>query len=226
VNKGIMQEKLRYDLAQLARICVFLVSAVIVLEVVFAANAVYYHFYINWLEAGTISDASAEQIETVTAFLGFAYLGAFLLSGLFCSVWIYRASWNARQIHPTQERITPGWAVGWFFVPIMSLWKPYEAMTQTWNSSCNPGGDIRAKLPSFAGYWWGTWVISSLLGNLSFRLWGNAVTLADFRFANLLDLATSPISLVSAVLFIRVIRSITEAQQGRHPGSGLEEVFA
>ncbi|MGL4236628.1 DUF4328 domain-containing protein [Tabrizicola sp.] len=221
-----MQDKLKYELDGLARTCVALVWVVVATEVVYAANSLYYHFYIGWLEAGTIGDAEADQIETATMVVGFAYLGVFVVSGLFCCTWIYRASWNARQIHPTPERITPGWSVGWFFIPILSLWKPYEAMKQTWNSSHNPGDDIRATLPSFAGYWWASWVVSSLLGNLSFRLWRNAETLADYRFANIVDLITSPISLLSSVLFIRLIKSITEAQRDRRPGSGLQEIFA
>jgi hypothetical protein len=50
-------------------------------------------------------------------------LAAFVLVG----VWIYRANANAHALGGDLS-VSPGWAVGWFFVPIACLFKPYLAM--------------------------------------------------------------------------------------------------
>jgi hypothetical protein len=42
-------------------------------------------------------------------------------------VWIHGAVTNTQSIgHPMT--ITPGWACGWFFIPVASLWMPYKTM--------------------------------------------------------------------------------------------------
>ncbi|ADU15087.1 hypothetical protein Astex_3455 [Asticcacaulis excentricus CB 48] len=61
--------------------------------------------------------------------------GAALVSGIVGLWWIYVAARNADAIDDTIMQTTPAWAVGWFFVPILGLWKPYGAMKQIWLAS-------------------------------------------------------------------------------------------
>ena len=57
-------------------------------------------------------------------------------------------------------RFTPGWAVGWYFVPIANLWKPYQAMKEIWRASKNPGNWQAETTSGFLGWWWFWWIIS------------------------------------------------------------------
>ena len=54
-----------------------------------------------------------------------------------CSPGPHRANYNARQLGAADMRFTPGWAVGWHFIPIAWFWKPYQAMTEIWRASVN-----------------------------------------------------------------------------------------
>lgn len=36
---------------------------------------------------------------------------------------------------PPRTEFTPGWTVGWFFVPIANFWKPYQAVREIWWAS-------------------------------------------------------------------------------------------
>ena len=45
------------------------------------------------------------------------------------------------------ESFTPGWSVGWFFVPIMNPWKPFQAMREIWQASAEPGNGFDKENP-------------------------------------------------------------------------------
>jgi hypothetical protein len=139
-----MQDRLRFDLNGISRICVGLLWLTVLAEVIYAANSYGMRAFLNDLESGALVGAAlnseAERLDFQAKIVGFGYLAIFVLCVIFSGVWIYRASWNAREIQPNDARITPGWAVGWFFVPIMSFWKPYQAIVQTGNSSEDPTG--------------------------------------------------------------------------------------
>jgi hypothetical protein len=62
---------------------------------------------------------------------------------LFC-IWIYRANSNARQLGATDMQFSPGWSVGWYFIPIANLWKPYQAMCEIWRASRRTGNNSPA----------------------------------------------------------------------------------
>jgi hypothetical protein len=73
-----------------------------------------------------------QQIIAVATFVNFLVLVV-----IFC-IWIYRANYNARQLGATDMKFSPGWAVGWYFIPIANLWKPYQAMCEIWQASAAP----------------------------------------------------------------------------------------
>jgi len=215
-------EALRFDLDRLARICTALVGLSIVAELAYAWDAYSLRSYLDAIDAGTLTgpelDAEAERVEQQGTVIGLGFGAIAFVTMIFSAVWIYRASWNARQLRPLEGRITPGWAVGWFFVPIMSLWKPYQAMKQTWEASHDAG------VPGFVPAWWGLWVVTSLTSNAGFQMSMKAEYTDDFRMVSTIDLISAPLNILCAVLFIRLINAITAAQRGKAPG--LASVFA
>jgi hypothetical protein len=218
-----MQDRLRFDLNGISRICVGLLWLTVLAEVIYAANSYGMRAFLNDLESGALVGAAlnseAERLDFQAKIVGFGYLAIFVLCVIFSGVWIYRASWNAREIQPNDARITPGWAVGWFFVPIMSFWKPYQAIVQTGNSSEDPTGDMDDSPPGFVQLWWTLWVVTSLAGNFSFRRSMKAETIDDYRLITTIDLVCAPLSILAALLFMKLIRTITAAQQDKKPAS-------
>lgn len=51
------------------------------------------------------------------------------------SIRIYRANLNARALGAQGMRFSPGWTVGWFFVPVMNLFRPFQAVREVWKAS-------------------------------------------------------------------------------------------
>ena len=82
-----------------------------------------------------------------------------LITAILVLNWIHRANHNARQLGAADMRFTPGWAVGWHFVPVAWFWKPYQAMTEIWRASRNPA-DWRGKPVSpLLHWWWCLWIV-------------------------------------------------------------------
>ncbi|MDE2763285.1 MAG: DUF4328 domain-containing protein [Gemmatimonadota bacterium] len=84
--------------------------------------------------------------------------GAAVASAVLVLVWIHRANHNARALGATGLKMTPGWAVGWYFVPIAWFWKPYQAMKEIWQASIDPKHWWRQGGSPLLVWWWGLWL--------------------------------------------------------------------
>lgn len=135
-------------------------------------------------------------------------------------VWMYRSSANARALGATGLQYTPGWSVGYWFIPFLNLVRPYQAIKEIYQASVGDQVSFDGTeswksnvVPGFFGAWWFCWVVSNILQRIESR--------AD-RFPNGLGPATIPIGIAStvlgraaAVLAILVVREITNAQEKR-----------
>ncbi|HYE46186.1 MAG TPA: DUF4328 domain-containing protein [Caulobacter sp.] len=75
--------------------------------------------------------------------------------------WFYRANRNARSASTGLET-TPGWAVGFFFIPIMSFYRPYRTISEIWRSATEPLSWKSQEDPAIIGWWWGLYIASAL----------------------------------------------------------------
>ena len=95
------------------------------------------------------------------------YLLTYVVSGIVSLFWIYRAASNALALRPGLP-ITPGWAVGWFFVPFANLYKPYQYMRYIWQGS---GGFIeKGGEPRLVQAWWISTIVGNILTGIASRL--------------------------------------------------------
>ena len=93
----------------------------------------------------------------------------FIGSVVLVSMWIYRAHANLRD-RGIEMETSPGWAVGWFFVPIMNLFKPFQAMRELWSESHFESDSYGDPAPGTIGTWWGLWIVGNILSNVSLRM--------------------------------------------------------
>lgn len=84
-------------------------------------------------------------------------------------VWFYRATKNARAISNGLQT-KPGWAVGYFFIPILSLFRPYRTMSEIWRSAMSPLSWKVLHDPITLRLWWGGWLVGALAGSLAARM--------------------------------------------------------
>ncbi len=144
-------------------------------------------------------------------YLHYVYLAVILMCYVPNAVWIYRASVNAHAIDPDNSRIEPGWAVAWFAIPIAAFWMPYRAIKQCWNTSLHGAGMLAKPAPGFFALWWTAWLISEILGMVS--AYTSDQDGIDAQLSSIyLDIATTPFVIAAGVMWITIVRRISEAQ--------------
>jgi len=137
---------------------------------------------------------------------------------IFTGIWLARARRNAVRIALTPQRRDKMWVwLGWI-VPIVSLWYPKQVIDDVW----------RATLPSepTTRWWWGTWIASQLLGGFA-DSWASGLKGPVPGTTNLtnrvtwiedlvwLELLAALAMTIALPLWIRVVRTITTAQEAR-----------
>ncbi len=216
-----MNGGLRYDLGRVAQWAVPLTMLSMAMEVVLLATSAQALWFVSQVEAGVLEgDAltlAADRVDQYALIAGIGYLAVVITAYIANGIWIYRASWNARQLQPFAGRITPGWAIGWFFVPFLSLWKPYLAIKETWAASLRA-----AEVPVWMGWWWAAWIVANVLGQISFRMSKSVTTMDDLRMVAWIDVVSALTGLCAGYLFLRIIRAISSAQMVRRPEEAFE----
>lgn len=129
-------------------------------------------------------------------------------------MWIYRAAANVDAAMVPGFRYTPGWAVGWYFVPVANLYKPFDAMRQIWNASHGGGRDLDRGEPLLV-YWWGLWILTGIATQFAFRLSLNSTNAADARSALEIETFSSALCLALYPLAYRLVDRTTRAQRER-----------
>ena len=109
----------------------------------------------------------------VQQFVILAQLGSFFITAIFFLLWTYRSYRHLSALSDRNLRFSPGWAVSWYFVPIMNLFRPYQVMKEMWKEidpDADPSrpeeGKGRTGSPLLKG-WWGLWLLNHLLAGVS-----------------------------------------------------------
>ncbi|MBV1859127.1 MAG: DUF4328 domain-containing protein [Nannocystaceae bacterium] len=127
-----------------------------------------------------------------------AGIGAFLV----------RANHNARRLGGPDHGMTtsPGWTVGWFFIPFANWVRPYRAVKEIWMVS-QP--DRSGPLP----IWWALWLITSLGGRIADKISERAETWDEIIRSNWLNFAHNGFAIAAALAVFLVVRGLHENQQ-------------
>ena len=79
-----------------------------------------------------VDEADAVSNDAVYRSIGLGQLAVFLVTAVYWLVWLHRSYANLSAVGVRKTRFTAGWAVGYWFVPIANLWRPYQVMKDLW----------------------------------------------------------------------------------------------
>jgi hypothetical protein len=96
-------------------------------------------------------------------------LASFIIVGLLFLRWTYWANHNAWFLG-ARLSFTPGWAIGWYFIPVASLWKPYEAMQEIWQASRDPANWRAQRRTGLLPWWWFLLLLAGAMSSASCAL--------------------------------------------------------
>lgn len=168
------------------------------------------------------ASAAAAASDRRQAFVGGAQLIIFIGAGVFCLMWIHRMAFNAR-IRARALEYTPGWSVGWYFIPIAYWWKPYQAMKAIWEESVTQAGSEGRESSTLLGTWWTLWLIVSIIGNASFRMTMGANDIETLRIASIMNIISDAATIPLCIVFIMMVRRLTAMQEYAHQNPDARE---
>lgn len=187
-----------------------LIAGLLVIAAVFGGQIAELLGYVSLDENVELKGASS-----LYAVAGFADAVLTLVTTIFFAMWIYRAAANVVEAGTRGFDYTPGWAVGWFFIPIANLFKPFGAMRQIWNASHGEQGDRLNHANGLLAFWWGCWILSNIASNISFRMTINPSSAETLLMGQQVGLVASVASFALYPAAYRLVEGITTAQRER-----------
>lgn len=172
------------------------------------------------MSGGVVTEAQAVANDSRQALIGMVQLLLYIVTAVLYCLWLYRACQNLPALGARNLRFSPGWAVGYFFIPILNLFRPYQAVKEAWKASDPAVLDALAwkQAPGSAilGWWWAFWLVTSWLGVLSFRLVLSAgEDLEGLQAATLATVFADGTEVLAALFALMVVRSIDQQQEAK-----------
>jgi hypothetical protein len=148
------------------------------------------------------------------------YFFVLLLTAIVFGTWINRAHHNVRGFGAEAMTITPGWAVGYFFVPILNLFRPYKAMSELWRASQSPENWV-SNSTGLVPLWWTLWILNFILSRISQQVGKAATTVDGLIVATWWSIAVAVFAIPVAIVAMRMVMAIQKMQEDWSNGSGV-----
>ena len=120
---------------QRAKNAITLIWIVLALEIISLISGYFQYDLLQTVaNGGEISTETATANETREQMIGIIYLIAYIISAITFIQWFRRAYFN---LHLKVNHLshTEGWAAGSWFVPIISLYRPYQIMKEIYQET-------------------------------------------------------------------------------------------
>jgi hypothetical protein len=115
-------------------------------------------------------DASTDALarsDDRQALIGAFELAVLLATPIFFIRWFHAAYRNIAALGATELRFKPGWAIGSWFVPFLSLWRPKQIADDIWRASAPDSPHAQglawrqSNATALLTLWWALWLTSS-----------------------------------------------------------------
>ncbi|MBK9941554.1 MAG: DUF4328 domain-containing protein [Kouleothrix sp.] len=190
------------------------------------AIAVLTDFYNLYSYSTLSSDVDVNEVilpsDVVVIVVGLIQLILTVITGITFLRWIYRSNKNLRMLSGESMVFTPGWSVGWYFIPIANFYKPYQAMKEIWDISHRNAATDHA----LVGWWWALWLISNFLGRLAFRLVLRADNVSSYAASAIVYIISDGLDIILTIVALAMVTRIGNAYaqnivEPSEPGIGL-----
>jgi hypothetical protein len=163
--------------------------------------------------------------DGLNAVVGLAQLGLFIALAVIFLMWVHRANKNLRALSGESLKFTPGWCVGWFFIPVANLFKPYQAVKEIWTVShgARPDDGSTGVAPprdgaatprrghALVGWWWGSFLLTNALGQAAWRSSMSVTDVGDYRTSTLIYTVSDGADAIGQAVTLLLVGAIAAA---------------
>jgi hypothetical protein len=174
------------------------------------------------LDEGGDFEETINQAGTLSqSFNGLGIL-IFILTVIFWGIWKNKSCKNGWFFYshgaiPNHfaDNPTPGWSVGYYFVPFLNLWKPLQAMGFI-RDQCSES----VKTGPLLGLWWTAWLIMNFFSRYAARMRDEFETTSEATAYNNTLMVDSLITIVAAFFAAAVIHQLSVGQRRKAKAIG------
>lgn len=200
-----------------ARNAIALIWIVFILEIASLISGYFQYTLLQIVvDGGEISEEAATLNDRREQIIGITYMVVFIISAVTFIQWFRRAYYNlhTKVGHLSQSE---GWAAASWFVPIISLFRPYYIMKELYQET--KALLLKKGLPvdenfttSYLSWWWLLWIINNILGQIVFRFAMHAKSLGELTDSTSLSMLSNVIGIPLALVTVKVIRDYSNVE--------------
>lgn len=169
-----------------------------------------------WISGQQFQDPANEGVapsEIFTAYdiTALPLLAVQIVAWIVTALWLTQARTNADALNPyARHARSPVWAwLGWF-VPVVSLWFPYQFVRDVRLATL----DERQRRSGIVGWWWAMWLAYLVTSQVGTQIVTDTNPNADLTAAlGPAETVNAMVALVALGLFLQIIRQITQDQE-------------
>lgn len=210
-------EKLKPN-EQRAKNAITLIWIVLILEVLsFISSYLQYDLLLTIANGGEFTEMEASENDIREQIIGVLYLIATVISIVTFILWFRRAYFNLH-LKANNLSYSEGWAAGSWFVPIISLYRPYQIMKELYlkTKELFIKNDINYDqnfTTNYLGWWWTIWMISNFFGQFIFRYSLNAETIDELTTSTILAMILNVVGIPLAWITVKIIKDYSKNEQ-------------
>lgn len=155
----------------------------------------------------------SDEPTLATMIVGLIAMVPMILYIVYWMMWVFRTYRNLPALGAGPLRFSPGWAVGYYFIPILHLFRPYQVMRETWLAS-DPQPNAGQQGTTLINGWWALNIVA-----FTYAVVGTVMVVDDSpRMTHVFALAEFgriPVGIAKLVLEIALVRQLTRRQEHR-----------
>jgi Domain of unknown function (DUF4328) len=157
---------------------------------------------------GGVTLGEIQSNETRQNVVAAAQVLVLVFAAIFFLRWFRRAYANVPAISSVEPRWTPGWAVGYWFIPVLGLFGPKQIANEIWQSTDPRAGSEHRLVDA----WWGVWLLANALTLVGYNLSSGAQDAGDFKTFTEIYLVSDAASIGAGFLALQVVKQTTMRQ--------------
>jgi hypothetical protein len=197
-----------------ARISILVFGLICAINIVAVISGYFEYELLESIRMGVyINEDEAKLNDLRQAFIGILQSIIYFISIVVFLLWFRRAYENLHILGIDYLEFRTNMAVWGFFIPVINLFRPFQIMKEIWIESQE---QIRTLIPDatintstyLVGIWWGLFLLTNFIGNISFRSMFRTDTIQDLIHSTqayiVSDFMDVPAALVTLILILNV----------------------
>jgi len=196
---------------QRAKNAITLIWIVLAVEIISLISGYFQYDLLQTVaNGGEILTETATANDTREQMIGIIYLIVYVISAVTFIQWFRRAYFNLHQ-KVAYLAHTEGWAAGGWFVPIVSLYRPFQIMKELYQETkellIKKGINVNSNFTtSSLGWWWTLWIINTIIGQFVFRYSMKAESIDEVTISTVASVIGNIAGIPLALITVKVIK--------------------